>query len=293
MVRGPGTSAPRSPLSLAAGQRGEARRPSSERRGRPRMHIDQLTVVWLIRSRRMEERSPRRQPPRPAATETQCAAPGPDHRARPRRPASPRPRRRAALARAVRSPSPAPSGRHRRRVRSTDGPVLSPHGPGRPPRYASPLLLRGLCASNSCLLHDPGVLQAARLARSGRRAEPLANIWGRLSSHGGPEPGGGREPGGGPGAPGRTRSQGRTSSHGGREPGRTRSPGRTPRRRRCRNDRVAGARRAMQIASDASDASISRRWPPRVPETGRGSAGRTHRGTCRYRGRGRRPRRGP
>ena len=45
VVRGPGTSAPRSPLSLADGQRAETRRPSSERRGRPRMHISQDTVV--------------------------------------------------------------------------------------------------------------------------------------------------------------------------------------------------------------------------------------------------------
>ena len=61
LVRGPGTSAPRSPLSLAEGQRGEARRPSSERRGRPRMHISQETVVWLIRWRRMGDEAGVRQ----------------------------------------------------------------------------------------------------------------------------------------------------------------------------------------------------------------------------------------
>ena len=72
LVRGPGTSAPRSPLSLAEGQRGEARRPSSERRGRPRMHISQETVVWLIRWRRMGDEAGVRQARGPAAAVGRC-----------------------------------------------------------------------------------------------------------------------------------------------------------------------------------------------------------------------------
>jgi len=73
VVRGPGTSAPRSPLSLAAGQRAESRRPSSARRGRPRMHIDQDTVVWHIRLRRMRHASVSRQPLSGTATQLHLA----------------------------------------------------------------------------------------------------------------------------------------------------------------------------------------------------------------------------
>ncbi len=57
LVRGPGTSAPRSPLSAADSQRGLPRRPSSERRGRQRMHISQETVVGAIRSRMVGEQA--------------------------------------------------------------------------------------------------------------------------------------------------------------------------------------------------------------------------------------------
>ena len=62
VVRGPGTSAPRSLLSRADDQRRRSRRPSSERRGRPRIHMHQEPVVWLIRWPRMGDVAADRQP---------------------------------------------------------------------------------------------------------------------------------------------------------------------------------------------------------------------------------------
>ena len=62
LVHGPGTSAPRSPLSLADRQRGKSRRPSSARRGRPRIHIFQDKVVCDIRWPRMPDAGRTRQP---------------------------------------------------------------------------------------------------------------------------------------------------------------------------------------------------------------------------------------
>jgi hypothetical protein len=50
-------------VSVADDQRGRSRRPSSVRRGRPRIHMSQVRVMWSIRWRRMGEGSSWRQPP--------------------------------------------------------------------------------------------------------------------------------------------------------------------------------------------------------------------------------------